>query len=603
MKRGALRFFVFGFLALIAAINLLATPGIEKETIVKIAASTDVAAWDTIWRQKKNDPQHGQLLPPSLPGPADLWAGGEGRSVVLPIKAPPGGYELWLDFYDSHESAPPTIRVEVDGKKVAAATLPAGRGAPPPYDAINPALAIKVAKVTITDTSQVAIISRSGSWAAPAKLRLLGGATFNPYRAGFALLTEKGRFVGILLLLFSSVFFFQAARKGKKEGGLVTLLLAFSVLFTFVMAEGFFRLYTASQSRAAHHKAPDDVKEEGGKSAKNTRLPAFALPNLVRPTTDPDIPYRLRPSIKGRFGHHQIVTNSFGMRGAEIDKVKPPGVIRLGGLGDSTLFGWGVAYEKSTLPILAGLLEEKTGRKVEIANLAAPGYNTAVEVATYRKLLRPFSPDVVVMMVIANDFGYPTIMVAPDDLWAPDRSYLAERLVAYCRLNWPAAPDPARKVFTNRDISGKDKEAKGAKESGEATGDKGLMEARVRDYYAKTLGFERALGYIGELGEMVKADGATGVVIYHANGMVAGEKKTYDPHAPQVAKAAERAGMIGIDMTPIYIGYLARQPTGAMKDHLWAGVRDAHPNETAHQMMATEIVRRLDEAGWPQQGR
>ena len=569
---------------LFIAAALVVTAGLERNLVVDIKASSDVSRWDRIWREDQTIPvvEPNGTLPSSLPGQFDIWAGAKNRSVAVKLTAPPGRYYLSLDFYNAHESSPPEIEVTLDGRKVASKRLPKGSGAPPPYDSIDETMRIDVVDLELATGSVLTLTNLDGSWAALARLRVLGEYGLNPSKAGFILLGGFWPGGVILGIILGTLFFLKSQTSGVREGAAVTILVAVSVCVSLALTEGLFRVYTASRTGETHHAIQEDER-----LAPDVRkpLPAFALPFLVRPTTDPEIPYRLKASLRGNFGRHPITTNSHGMRGFEVAVEKPEGTLRIAGLGDSTLFGWGVAYEDSTMPILGQMIRAIDDRKVELLNFSAPGYNTAVEVAIYHKLARNFAPDIVIMLVIANDFGYPTIMVTHNDMWALDRFYLVDRLQKFFRLGWVDAPESKKRIFTNRDIAIGDE------------GKLGLMEERVRDYYDKTLGFDRALDYVHELGEMTLGDGAIGVVIYHTNGMIAGKPETYDLYAPKVAAAAEAAGMIGIDMTSVYVEYLKGQDTPYMKDHLWAYEWDAHPNRAAHEMMAREITRRLIKKG------
>ena len=62
--------------------------------------------------------------------------------------------------------------------------------------------------------------------------------------------------------------------------------------------------------------------------------------------------------------------------------------------GDSSLFGWGVPFEDSSLKVLERRLNEKSrGQKFEVINFAVPGYNTAMEAETFVRRCVEYAPD------------------------------------------------------------------------------------------------------------------------------------------------------------------------------------------------------------------
>lgn len=124
---------------------------------------------------------------------------------------------------------------------------------------------------------------------------------------------------------------------------------------------------------------------------------------------DPDVDYRLRPGARGHMSSAEysvdIRVNSMGFRGPEISAVKQPGVVRVLFLGDSFMFGHGLA-EDDTLPSLVGRELERTAPgKFEVINGGVYGYSTADELNFLKKFGLPVQPDVVVTLLMTNDFA------------------------------------------------------------------------------------------------------------------------------------------------------------------------------------------------------
>jgi lysophospholipase L1-like esterase len=123
---------------------------------------------------------------------------------------------------------------------------------------------------------------------------------------------------------------------------------------------------------------------------------------------DPDVDYRLRPNARGHMSSPEysadIRINSLGFRGAEISPVKRPGMTRVLFLGDSFTFGHGLS-ENETLPYLVGRdLEHNYPGKFEVINGGVYGYSTADELNFLKKFGVPLQPDVVVTLLMTNDF-------------------------------------------------------------------------------------------------------------------------------------------------------------------------------------------------------
>ena len=72
--------------------------------------------------------------------------------------------------------------------------------------------------------------------------------------------------------------------------------------------------------------------------------------------------YELKPGLDGRFQDQPLKTNSHGMRDREYPREKPDGVVRIAGLGDSVMFGWGVGQGEAYLDVLERL-DRGTGER------------------------------------------------------------------------------------------------------------------------------------------------------------------------------------------------------------------------------------------------
>ncbi len=99
-----------------------------------------------------------------------------------------------------------------------------------------------------------------------------------------------------------------------------------------------------------------------------------------------------------------VKTNDQGFRDdGEHAWTKPPGVIRILGLGDSFMFGWGVSLEETFLKKLEGNLESLTGLKIETINAGVPEWNLNHYYLYYREVGVRYSPDIVLISCFFND--------------------------------------------------------------------------------------------------------------------------------------------------------------------------------------------------------
>ena len=130
-----------------------------------------------------------------------------------------------------------------------------------------------------------------------------------------------------------------------------------SVLLSLAVAEAGLRLYYGA-------KEPEDFREALRRAERNRPVPGakLTLGDMVQASRFDDVVYELKPNLSGVFKKAHVRTNSQGMRGTrEYSLEKPPGTFRIVGIGDSNLFGWGVAEGEPYLQILERRLGELAG--------------------------------------------------------------------------------------------------------------------------------------------------------------------------------------------------------------------------------------------------
>ena len=151
-----------------------------------------------------------------------------------------------------------------------------------------------------------------------------------------------------------------------------------------------------------------------------------SLGSLKQYSRNPKIIFELQPGLADvEFKDVPVSSNSMGFRGPEITQEKPADTVRIVGLGDSVMFGWGVRQEESYLAQLQDLLTEAYPQKTwEVINTGVPGYNTVMEVATMREKGLALEPDIVILNFVTNDLNLPTNLLNLRDYSGLSESFL-----------------------------------------------------------------------------------------------------------------------------------------------------------------------------------
>lgn len=141
------------------------------------------------------------------------------------------------------------------------------------------------------------------------------------------------------------------------------------------------------------------------------------------------------------FGHRSLRTNLQGMRAIREYDPGDNGVVRLVGIGDSGMFGWGVNQGEDYLSVLERNLNaaQPGGPRVDVLNFAVPGYNTGQEVEMLRQRALAFKPQVVIVGWCDNDFGPPFFVTTRRDYTGFKKSFLYSLLFYRKELLAPPA--------------------------------------------------------------------------------------------------------------------------------------------------------------------
>ncbi len=106
--------------------------------------------------------------------------------------------------------------------------------------------------------------------------------------------------------------------------------------------------------------------------------------------------------VTGKWYERHVVANNYQYRDRDFSQEKKAGVTRIGIVGDSMTFGYGIKKPENRF---SNLLEKKlldSGRNVEVYNLGKSGYDTWNEIGEFQKI-KHLKFDIVIWQYFLND--------------------------------------------------------------------------------------------------------------------------------------------------------------------------------------------------------
>ncbi len=348
-------------------------------------------------------------------------------------------------------------------------------------------------------------------------------------------------------------------RGGFPAGAL--LLAAASTLLALVVLEASFRALALLRSRRSFEAALTRVSRVApGASA--------SLGDLIRPSRNPDIVYELAPDLRVSFLGAPLSTSHAGFRDRDYNQEKPAGGFRILGLGDSVMFGWGVGDGEDYLSLLEARLQAtRMGRPVEILNMAVPGYNSVMEVATLRGKGLRYAPDLVIVGLCGNDASLPNFLQAPPELLAFDRSFLV---------------DFVRGRFDDGDEDDETSGLVGRRVKAGWRPTRAEDEALVPARYAHMVGLPAFRRAMEELKAQSEAHGFDVLLLYY-------------PGAPrEMREIISDVGLASLSTAPAVRRFGSEHGGGeAGLALLRRNARDPHPSQAGHQLIADALFESL----------
>jgi hypothetical protein len=374
----------------------------------------------------------------------------------------------------------------------------------------------------------------------------------------------------------------STARVDRRRFALRLALALASTLVMLLVLEGMIRF--------AHYLREDrrslNAQLQSSRAQAESSLQTLALGDIVQPSRHPGIVYELRPNVRGRFMGQPIVISSQGLHDNEYSLRKQPGTFRIVGLGDSSLFGWGVPFEDSGLKVLERRLNETSrGLKFEVINFAVPGYNTAMEAETFVQRCLDYAPDLVLLDFNTNDYDVPQFMRIPRDLATLRRFYLFDLAYSvYEGAVGVAARQPPPFDFGNRTIP--------MSEAARLDEDPALPEEYR--YMVGARGVVRALeqlaGAARERNIPLLVFDVKGYPGVHASYV---RDEWRDGQRELLERESKRLGFHFLNNYPDYMAYVDRHPDANTRTLFAVSEWDGHPNALAHSIDAESILKEL----------
>ncbi|TWT97100.1 SGNH/GDSL hydrolase family protein [Neorhodopirellula pilleata] len=110
--------------------------------------------------------------------------------------------------------------------------------------------------------------------------------------------------------------------------------------------------------------------------------------------------HTLRPNLRLRSSVYNVTTNAFGLRGPEIEAIKPDDTTRILVLGGSSVFGYLVPDGQDSCVQLQAILKQESSlaeHDWQVLNAGVPGYNMTQCRLRYTSDLAALKPDWVIL--------------------------------------------------------------------------------------------------------------------------------------------------------------------------------------------------------------
>lgn len=282
------------------------------------------------------------------------------------------------------------------------------------------------------------------------------------------------------------------------------------------------------------------------------------------------IVYELRPGYRDH--------NSTGQRDEEYRIEKRSGVFRVIGLGDSYTYGDGVPRDRVFLKMAERLLRDDPAiGEVEILNFGVPGYNTAMEAATFVERTPDWEPDLVVVQFCRNDLNLPNFIWTSAGPFVA-HSYALHDLLGGLAERWPSVKQEWMAYFYDEEVFPIPGLERVLRIGHNPVG----APARAPERYRTMLGVD---GVRAALARIAAESRRRRVPVIFLLGWAGRDRD-----------AAEWAMMEGIEVLDIWTPVVLRfTGGGGVFQDLWVAPerQDNHPNEEGHAVIGAALARAI----------
>lgn len=151
------------------------------------------------------------------------------------------------------------------------------------------------------------------------------------------------------------------------------------------------------------------------------------LGHMIRLAANRRIIYELKPGLDVSYAGARVTTNAQGFRSPHAPEDFARTGLHIVGLGDSFMFGFGVADGEPYLAVLERLIRKRFPRlDARILNAAVPGYNTVMEIATLEEKALAYRPQLVILELVGNDLELPNFVRRKHEVLSIRRSFLVD---------------------------------------------------------------------------------------------------------------------------------------------------------------------------------
>ena len=310
---------------------------------------------------------------------------------------------------------------------------------------------------------------------------------------------------------------------------------------------------------------------------RNVSVRAF-----IQPNENPHIVYELVPECDVTFHGQPVRINAWGFRGGATDLRKEEGSLRIVGLGDSVMFGWGVREEQCYLSLLGDKIRARyPDLELDIINTGVPGYNTVMEVEAFKAKWLVHEPDIVIIDYVPNDLQLPNFLTEPSQWHDPSRSFLVDFVwTRLKRMPWTPSfrMTDAPLQTTDAPLQTTLQQSRQAFEND---------PQRVPERYREMVGIDAYRRAMTELVTLSEKHGFELVVMSHS------------AYPDDVSAVLDELELPRVPGAPVFGAYLQeRDIEDYLSSVLVLSEPDPHPSPLGHRLLAEALFDFIDDRHW-----